>query len=216
MRIDGSVALVTGAASGLGRAAATRLHAAGAKLVLVDTSRDGGKELADEGVGTFIPADVTSESDAREAVSQATALGPLRVLVNCAGVGWGARIVDRSGSPHDLALFRQILDINLVGTFNMMRLAAAAMPDNNPAVVEVLHAPAQRDRVPAVVADNALGLPGRAGGVQDVQRIRRGDRDAIRGLRRGHPLGPVQVPARGQRRPRLRPLQDHTPARLVL
>jgi NAD(P)-dependent dehydrogenase (short-subunit alcohol dehydrogenase family) len=136
VRIDGSVALVTGAASGLGRAAAIRLHASGAKLVLVDTNRDGGKELADEGVGTFVPADVTSETDAREAVSQATALGPLRVLVNCAGVGWGARIVDKSGGPHDLALFRQILDINLVGTFNMLRLAAAAMAASDPAADE--------------------------------------------------------------------------------
>ena len=133
MRIEGSVVLVTGAASGLGRAAATRLHASGAKLVLVDTNRVGGKELADEGTGMFVPADVTSETDAREAVSQATALGPLRVLVNCAGVGWGARIVGKSGSPHDLALFRQILDINLVGTFNMLRLAAAAMAANDPA-----------------------------------------------------------------------------------
>jgi len=133
VQIEGSVALVTGAASGLGRAAATRLHASGAKLVLVDTNRDGGKELAEEGVGTFVPADVTSESDAREAVSHATALGPLRMLVNCAGVGWGARIVDRGGSPHDLALFRQILDINLVGTFNMLRLAAVAMAGNDPA-----------------------------------------------------------------------------------
>ena len=136
MRIEGSVAVVTGAASGLGRAAATRLHASGAKLVLVDTNRDGGKELADEGVGIFVPADVTSEAGAREAVSQATALGPLRVLVNCAGVGWGARIVDRSGGPHDLALFRQILDINLVGTFNMLRLAAAAMAASDPAAGE--------------------------------------------------------------------------------
>ena len=117
MRIEGSVVLVTGAASGLGRAAATRLHASGAKLVLVDTNRDGGKELAEEGVGTLVPADVTSESDAREAMSHATALGPLRVLVNCAGVGWGARIVDKSGSPHDLAFFRQILDVNLVRVF---------------------------------------------------------------------------------------------------
>jgi NAD(P)-dependent dehydrogenase (short-subunit alcohol dehydrogenase family) len=136
MRIEGSVALVTGAASGLGRAAATRLHASGAKLVLVDTNRDAGKELADAGIGTFVPADVTSETDAQEAVSQATALGPLRVLVNCAGVGWGARVVDKSGSPHDLALFRQILDINLVGTFNMLRLAAAAMAANDPAESE--------------------------------------------------------------------------------
>jgi NAD(P)-dependent dehydrogenase (short-subunit alcohol dehydrogenase family) len=144
VRIDESVALVTGASSGLGRAAAIRLHASGAKVVLVDTNRDGGKELADEGVGTFVPADVTSETDAHEAVSQATALGPLRVLVNCAGVGWGARIVDRNAQPHDLALFRQILDINLVGTFNMMRLAAAAMSANNPAEVEESGADAAR------------------------------------------------------------------------
>jgi NAD(P)-dependent dehydrogenase (short-subunit alcohol dehydrogenase family) len=136
VRIDGTVVLVTGAASGLGRAAATRLHASGAKLVLVDTNRDGGEELADEGVGTFVPADITSETDAQEAVSQATALGPLRVLVNCAGVGWGARIVDKSGGPHDLALFRRILDINLVGTFNMLRLAAVAMAANDPAKPE--------------------------------------------------------------------------------
>jgi len=133
VRIEGSVALVTGAASGLGRAAATRLHASGAKVVLVDTNREAGKELADEGVGTFVPADITSETDAQKAVGQATVLGPLRVLVNCAGVGWGARIVDRSGSPHDLALFRRILDINLVGTFNMLRLAAVAMAANDPA-----------------------------------------------------------------------------------
>ena len=136
MRIDGpggSVALVTGAASGLGRATATRLHAAGAKLVLVDTNQEAGKELADAGVGTFVPADVTSETEAQQAVDQATALGPLRVLVNCAGVGWGARIVDKGGAPHDLALFRQVLDINLVGTFNMLRLAAVAMAANDPA-----------------------------------------------------------------------------------
>jgi NAD(P)-dependent dehydrogenase (short-subunit alcohol dehydrogenase family) len=136
VRIDGSIALVTGAASGLGRAAATRLHASGAKLVLVDTNRDGGKELADQRVGTFVPADVTSETEAQEAVAQATALGPLRVLVNCAGVGWGARIVDNNGGPHDLALFRRILDINLVGTFNMLRLAAVAMAANDPAKAE--------------------------------------------------------------------------------
>jgi NAD(P)-dependent dehydrogenase (short-subunit alcohol dehydrogenase family) len=144
MEIDGAVALVTGAASGLGRAAATRLHKSGAKLVLVDTNRDGGKELAEAGVGTFVPADVTSETGAREAMSQATTLGPLRVLVNCAGVGWGARIVDKSGSPHDLALFRQILDINLVGTFNMLRLAAAAMAANDPAEGEERGSGAER------------------------------------------------------------------------
>jgi NAD(P)-dependent dehydrogenase (short-subunit alcohol dehydrogenase family) len=130
MELDGTVALVTGAASGLGRAAAERLHAAGATLVLVDTERLAGKKLADAGIGVFVPADVTNEAEVRAAVDQAVALGPLRIAVNCAGVGWGSRIVDRTGKPHDLALFRQILDINLVGTFNVLRLAAVAMAGN--------------------------------------------------------------------------------------
>jgi NAD(P)-dependent dehydrogenase (short-subunit alcohol dehydrogenase family) len=78
----------------------------------------------------FVPADVTNEAEVRAAVDQAVALGPLRIAVNCAGVGWGSRIVDRTGKPHDLALFRQILDINLVGTFNVLRLAAVAMAGN--------------------------------------------------------------------------------------
>jgi NAD(P)-dependent dehydrogenase (short-subunit alcohol dehydrogenase family) len=130
---SGAAALVTGAASGLGRAAAERLHAAGAKVVLVDTNQEAGQKLADTGAGTFVRADVTSEAEAQAAVDRAVTLGPLRVVVNCAGVGWGARIVDRNGKPHDLALFRQILDINLVGTFNMLRLAAAAMAANEPA-----------------------------------------------------------------------------------
>jgi NAD(P)-dependent dehydrogenase (short-subunit alcohol dehydrogenase family) len=132
MRIDGAVALVTGAASGLGRAAAECLHTAGAKVMLIDTNQEAGQELASAGVGTFMRADVTSEADVQVAVDQAAALGPLRVVVNCAGVGWGARIVDRNGKAHDLALFRQILDINLVGTFNMLRLAAVAMAANEP------------------------------------------------------------------------------------
>src|SRR6266568_142401 len=130
MELDGAVALVTGAASGLGRATAEGLHASGATLVLVDTERPAGKKLADAGIGVFVPADVTNEAQVQAAVDQATALGPLRVAVNCAGVGWGSRIVDRHGKPHDLGLFRQILDINLVGTFNVLRLAAVAMAGN--------------------------------------------------------------------------------------
>jgi NAD(P)-dependent dehydrogenase (short-subunit alcohol dehydrogenase family) len=133
MDAAGSVALVTGAASGLGRATASRLAAAGAKVVLVDTNAAAGAQLAGEGLGTFVQADVTSESQAAAAVDRATALGPLRVLVNCAGVGWGARIVDRHDIPHDLGLFRRILDINLVGSFNMLRLAAVAMSADAPA-----------------------------------------------------------------------------------
>ncbi len=132
MQIGGTVALVTGAASGLGKAAAEQLHAASAKVVLVDTDRDAGAALADTGVGMFVPADVTNETAVQTAVDQATALGPLQVVVNCAGVGWGARIVDRHGKPHDLDLFRRIIEINLVGTFNVLRLAAAAMAANEP------------------------------------------------------------------------------------
>jgi NAD(P)-dependent dehydrogenase (short-subunit alcohol dehydrogenase family) len=133
MDAAGSVALVTGAASGLGRATASRLAAAGAKVVLVDTNAAAGAQLTGEGLGTFVQADVSSESQAAEAVDRAVALGPLRVLVNCAGVGWGARIIDRHDKPHDLALFHRILDINLVGTFNMLRLAAVAMAAGDPA-----------------------------------------------------------------------------------
>lgn len=132
MEIEGTVALVTGAASGLGRATAQRLHASGAKVVLVDTDLDAGEQLARTGAGVFAPADVTSEAEIQAAVDQAVAIGPLRIVVSCAGVGWGARIVDRTGSPHDLDLFRRIIEINLVGTFNVLRLAAAAMAPNEP------------------------------------------------------------------------------------
>jgi len=132
MDIEGAVALVTGAASGLGLATAQRLHASGAKVVLVDTDRDAGEQLARIGIGVFAPADVTSKAEVQAAVNQAVATGPLRVVVSCAGVGWGARIVDRNGSPHDLDLFRQIIEINLVGTFNVLRLAAVAMAANEP------------------------------------------------------------------------------------
>ncbi len=132
MDIDGAVALVTGAASGLGRATAEQLYASGAKLVLVDADREAGRELARVGAGAFAPADVTSEAEVRTAVDQAAALGPLRVVVNCAGVGWGARIIDRNSEPHDLGLFRRVVEINLVGTFNVLRLAAAVMAANEP------------------------------------------------------------------------------------
>lgn len=127
------VALVTGGASGLGAATARRLHAAGANVALLDLPTADGAALVDE-LGeraVFVPADVTDPDAVTEAIAQAHELGELRVAVNCAGVGWAARVLGREG-PHDLDLFRTVIGINLVGTFNVLRLAAAAMADNEP------------------------------------------------------------------------------------
>jgi NAD(P)-dependent dehydrogenase (short-subunit alcohol dehydrogenase family) len=134
MDIGSSVALVTGGASGLGEATARRLLGAGAKVVIADLSESRGEALVTElGAGAvFVKADVTSEADVQRAVSSACALGPLRISVACAGVGWAARTVNKDGLPHDLALFRKVVDVNLAGTFNVLRLAAAAMMASPP------------------------------------------------------------------------------------
>lgn len=131
MQISGASAVVTGAAAGLGEATARRLAAAGAKVVAVDQNL-AGHAVAGEIGGVFARADVTDPEEVRNAVQQAVTLGPLRVVANCAGVGWGARVVDRAGVPHDYELFRRVLEINLGGTFNVLRLAAAAMAENDP------------------------------------------------------------------------------------
>jgi NAD(P)-dependent dehydrogenase (short-subunit alcohol dehydrogenase family) len=126
MKLPGHVALVTGGASGLGAATARRLHAGGAKVVIVDRD-ERGAELATELGGAFAKADVTSASEVEAAVAQAAALGPLRVVVQCAGVGWASRTLDKTGKPHDLELFQKVIAINLVGHFNVLRLSAAAI-----------------------------------------------------------------------------------------
>jgi NAD(P)-dependent dehydrogenase (short-subunit alcohol dehydrogenase family) len=133
VQLDGQVALVTGAASGLGNATARALHAAGAQVVLVDLpSSEGAAAAATLGEGArFVPADVTDPEGVAEAVAQAGELGDLRVAVSCAGVAWAARVVGRDG-PHDLDLFRKVVEINLIGTFNVTRLAAAAMASLEP------------------------------------------------------------------------------------
>jgi NAD(P)-dependent dehydrogenase (short-subunit alcohol dehydrogenase family) len=135
MKIDGAVALVTGGASGLGEATIRRLAAAGARAVIVDRDAKKGEALARE-LGervVFQPTDVTAEADVKAAVERAASMGPLRVAVSCAGVGWAARTVDKSGAPHDLELFKTVIGINLVGTFNVLRLAAAQMARSEPA-----------------------------------------------------------------------------------
>jgi NAD(P)-dependent dehydrogenase (short-subunit alcohol dehydrogenase family) len=128
-----TVALITGGASGLGEATARRLHKEGAAVVILDLPSSGGQDLAEElgGRVRFCPADVRDEEQVRAAVAAAAHLGVLRIVVNCAGIGTPGRVVGRKG-PLDLESFRNVVDINLVGTFNVLRLAAAAMLGNDP------------------------------------------------------------------------------------
>ncbi len=130
--LSGSTALVTGAASGMGEATARRLAAAGAIVVVVDRDQAKGEQVAREIEGRFAPADVTSEDDVQAAVGVATGLGALRTCVHCAGIGWAERTLNRAGDPHSLDTFRKVLEINLVGTFNVLRLVAAGMAPNEP------------------------------------------------------------------------------------
>ena len=123
MRIEGTVALVTGGASGLGRATAELLASKGAKVVVVDLPRSAGEEVASQLGGRFAPADVTSEEDVNRALDTAAELGQLRIAVNCAGVGSGGRVAGKDG-PYPLDQFRRVLEVNLVGTFNVLSKAA--------------------------------------------------------------------------------------------
>jgi NAD(P)-dependent dehydrogenase (short-subunit alcohol dehydrogenase family) len=129
MNLQGKTALVTGGASGLGRATVEALVAGGANAVIVDLPTSQGETVAKElGDGVrFAPADVTSEADVTAAVQNAVdTFGALHIAVSCAGVGWAQRTVDKNG-PHSLDLFTKVIGINLIGTFNVMRLAAARM-----------------------------------------------------------------------------------------
>ena len=132
MDITGTSAIVTGGASGLGEATSRRLAAAGAKVVVLDMQDAKGEPLAKELGGVFVHADVTSTEEVQAAVDAASEMGPLRVLVNCAGIGWAQRTVDRSGGPANLGAFEKVVSVNLVGTFNCIRLAASAMSQTEP------------------------------------------------------------------------------------
>jgi NAD(P)-dependent dehydrogenase (short-subunit alcohol dehydrogenase family) len=158
MDVTGSVALITGGASGLGAATARRLFDAGASVVLVDLPSSAGQAFAEELNGgnanganayagnaasgkmersaVFVPADVTSEAEVQAAVDTATQLGPLRIVVNCAGIATPGKVLGREGVL-PLEAFNRVIQVNLVGTFNVLRLAAAAMVANEPASTEL-------------------------------------------------------------------------------
>ncbi|MFT4043944.1 MAG: SDR family NAD(P)-dependent oxidoreductase [Gordonia sp. (in: high G+C Gram-positive bacteria)] len=130
MDINGASAIVTGGASGIGAAVVRQLAAKGAKVVVADLNADKGLELAKEVGGEFVPVDVTDTAAIEAAVNEAGELGPLRVLVNSAGIGWAQRTVGRDGefaSAHNLDIYKKVIAINLVGTFDAIRLAATAM-----------------------------------------------------------------------------------------
>jgi len=134
MELRGSSALIAGGASGLGAATARRLHAAGAAVVIADLNADRGEALAGE-LGEragFVEANVLEPEQVQAAVDAAAGgPDPLRVSVCCAGIGWAQRTTSRNG-PHDLEPFSNVIKVNLIGTFNVLRLAATAINANDP------------------------------------------------------------------------------------
>ncbi|GAA4376610.1 SDR family oxidoreductase [Nocardioides caricicola] len=135
MDINGASAIVTGAASGIGAAAARQLAAKGAIVVVADLQADKGEALAKEIGGVFAQVDVTQTDQITAAVNAAAEIAPLRAVVNSAGIGWAQRTIGRDGqieSAHDLAAFTRVIAINLIGTFDVVRQAASVMSRNEP------------------------------------------------------------------------------------
>ena len=131
MEIAGKVFIVTGGASGLGEGTVRMLAANDAKVVIADLQADKGEALAQEVRGAFVRCDVSQEPDAQAVVARALALGKLMGLVNCAGIGPASKTVGKDGA-HSLSLFTKVITVNLIGSFNMIRLAAEAMCKNTP------------------------------------------------------------------------------------
>src|SRR5215212_8462090 len=132
MKISGSVAVVTGGASGLGLATARKLAASDARVLILDLPTSAGQDIADS-LGddvVFAAADVTETEQVDAALDAAQRLGDFRILVHCAGKGGPIRVVDRDGNPGSLETYERIVRINLIGTFNMLRLSAARMAAN--------------------------------------------------------------------------------------
>ena len=135
MDINGASAIVTGGASGIGAAVARQLAAKGAIVVIADLNAETGEALAKEIGGAFVKVDVTNTEEIQTAVNTAVELAPLRALVNSAGIGWAQRTIGRDGeydSAHDLDAFKRVVAINLIGTFDAVRIGATAMSRNEP------------------------------------------------------------------------------------
>ena len=132
MEIAGTSAVITGGASGIGAASARALSKRGVRCVLLDLNEDLGQALASELGGLYVHADVADEQEVQAAVDAAVELAPLRALVNSAGIGTPGRTVDREGNPLPLKFFERVLRVNLIGTFNCLRLCAAAMAKSEP------------------------------------------------------------------------------------
>jgi NAD(P)-dependent dehydrogenase (short-subunit alcohol dehydrogenase family) len=137
MELKNTSALVTGGASGLGEATARLLAERGVKVVIMDLNDEKGEALAKEIGGAYVHCDVTNVDQVIASIDAAKAMAPLWSVVNCAGIGWATRTLGKDGeysSAHDLDLYRKVIEINLVGTFNVCRLAATAMSHNTPDV----------------------------------------------------------------------------------
>ena len=135
MELTKTSGIVTGGASGLGEATARALAARGVSVVVADLSDDKGLAVAKEIGGTYVHCDVTNTEQVIAAVEAATAMAPLWSVVNCAGIGWATRTIGKDGeyaSAHDLDIYRKVIEINLIGTFNVCRLAATKMSHNEP------------------------------------------------------------------------------------
>ncbi|MCU1395098.1 MAG: 3-hydroxyacyl-CoA dehydrogenase [Ilumatobacteraceae bacterium] len=135
MDLNGVSAIVTGGASGIGAATARLLASKGAKVVVADLQEDKGQALADEIGGAFCKVNVTNTDDIINAVEMAKSMGPVRVLVNSAGIGWAQRTVGKDGtydSAANLDAFKRVVAINLIGTFDCIRIAATAMSTTEP------------------------------------------------------------------------------------
>jgi len=135
MELNGTSAIVTGGASGLGEATSRLLANRGVHVVVADLNADLGEALAKEIGGTFVHTDVTNSDQVISAIAAATAAAPLFSVVNCAGIGWATRTIGKDGeysSAHDLDIYRKVIEVNLVGTFNVCRLTATAMSHNTP------------------------------------------------------------------------------------